>query len=231
MKAHARIGGYSVAFLVLVISLVASPAAWATPSQSGLNQTIPTLTPRGSSPTDPPTSRPAADTATPRPLADTPVPQVDPATTSTPSEAVTTTPTVTPAPLALLTLSIQVDRSLAWVGTEPYYTLTLANQGTGAAESVLLVITFPPGLNPVKTEFESSAVWDGSAVRFPLDTLLPREERVVTFSAIVSDDVSPGAVLITSADAMVNGEAAASARVAVALPPAELPATGMQHQR
>ena len=225
MNAKARVGGYLLVCLLLVGALIASPAVWATPAQTGLNQTIPTVTPKGSSPTDAPTSRPPTHTPAP-PATDTPAPP--PETVISPASGATFTvaPTATSAPLPVLTLTLEVNSAIVWAGTELSYTLTLTNQGPGPARAVDLTLRLSEGLDPGEIAPGSTAVWEGNTVRLLVASLPPGEQRVIAISAVVRSDLSPGAVLVSEASVMVGADLLATARVAVALPPAELPPTG-----
>ncbi|PKO23487.1 MAG: hypothetical protein CVU38_03810 [Chloroflexi bacterium HGW-Chloroflexi-1] len=146
-----------------------------------------------------------------------------PAATATPGAV---TPGATGAPAPELTLVKEVDREQIWPGAEVHYTVTLTNRGRGNAQDVVLTDSLPQGLEPGIVAPASGATWDGRTLRGRLARLPSGGTWVIGFTAIVRTDVTPGTVLVNRAQIATAGGLSASARVAVALPPAELPPTG-----
>ena len=208
MRGNARLLGYLCAILALIGLLAVGPQAWATPMQARHGQTVPTPTPRGQrSPTPPPTEPPAA---TQPPASPEPTPAASPTTGATPA----------------LALVMEVSREQAWPSATLYYTLTLTNRGTAAAQQILLTGNLPQGLEPGPLPAGSPATWEGRTLRAQQAVLAPGARWVVAFTATVRPDALPGQVLLNRATATAAGGYQASASVTVALPPAELPPTG-----
>jgi uncharacterized repeat protein (TIGR01451 family) len=256
MWRNVRFWGYVCGVLVLAGLLLAGSHAWATPVQVRRNQTVPTPTPKGQPlPTLPPLTEPPEATEPPETtepsVSSTPAPST-PAPGGTPFDFAQDTPagqpTATAAPA--LVLIAAVNREQAWPGITLHYTLTLINRGTAPAEQVTLTDILPEGLELTPLPAGSPAVWDGRTLRAEIATLPTRGRLIVVFSAVVRADAAPGQVLVNQATATAVGDPSAAlrtgpstelrtgpsaalraglqvdARVAVALPPAELPPTG-----
>ncbi len=89
----------------------------------------------------------------------------------------------------------------------------------------MLEDVLPAGLDPGTVQ-GTSAAWDGRTLRGLLSVLPPGGRWVVTFSAIVREDVAAGRLVVNSAQARAAGGLSARADAYLALPPAELPAVG-----
>ena len=82
------------------------------------------------------------------------------------------------------------------------------------------------GLSPVGNGSLGPGAWEGSILRLPIDPLGAGESRQMIFSAVVREDAPDGGILFVEAALEATGIRVAEARVTMALPPAELPATG-----
>lgn len=230
MNRGRRLSVYVLVFTALLAVLAASPRAWATPEQAqrGQNMTVPTPTPVvGWSPTPQRTDRPPTDVPSPQPPAATASPAPGPAASVTPR------PSPTPASpaaastgsAAALRLAKEVGRREAWPGATIRYTLTLTNVGTASAHAVILEDPLPVGLAPGAIQ-GPAATWIGHTLQVRAPVLPPGGRLVVAFDAVVVQAVAPGGLLVNRAQATAAGGLSASAEVAVALPPAELPVVG-----
>lgn len=231
MSRKLRLGVYGALAMALVAVMVLSPQAWATPEQSrpGQGPTVPTRTPKPSPwPTDAPlpTEAPGPQpgpTAIPGP-ADTPPPASVP--------ALTPGPTGLPLPTsASLRLTKQVDRRQVWPGLTVRYTLTLSNVGTGPASQVTIRDTLPKGLEPGAISGGAGATWEGQTLKASALLLPAGAQLVMSYTATVRRDATPGQVLINRATALAEGGLQASAEAYIVLPPAELPPTGERVER
>jgi uncharacterized repeat protein (TIGR01451 family) len=238
MRRNYRLAGYLLAAALLVGLMANGPQAWATPSQTSSQQTVPTRTPKPQ-PTDrppeatsPPPTVPPPPTATARPTA-TPQPTA-PAVTGTPPlratatpVGATLTPTMTPtASAAALSLTVQANPNRVWAGLPVEYTLTLVNRSANSVRNVSLLDLLPTALEPGGIISGAEANWQDRTLRVQKDELKPGERLEVIFQAIVAENLSPGSTIANQVDASAAGGLEAKASAAVLLPPAELPRVG-----
>jgi uncharacterized repeat protein (TIGR01451 family) len=216
MRSRVRLVGYLLVGVILLGLLIVGSHVWAVPEQTGVGQTVPTLTPGRSHPTEPK----AADT--PPPPTEV-VPSVPPPT-QTP--AVPPSPTSTSSPAAGLVLVKEVASEQVWPGTTVHYTLTLSNSGAASARQVVVSDILPEGLEPGQILIGKEAVWDGRTMRAEVLVLPPGSHLVMAFTAVVQADVTSGAVLTNQAIASAAGNLRATSAISVVLPPVELPPTG-----
>jgi uncharacterized repeat protein (TIGR01451 family) len=223
MNHKTRLFGYLLVLAVLAVLLIAIPSAWATPEQIRAAQTVPTRTsepppPPPSEPTNPPSSDSSDSgdqpTATPTISAEAPL------------APVTATPPGTRAAAAKLLLRKEVAPVSAWPGATLHYTLTLSNQGTAAAQQIVLLDPLPADLVPGSIAAGTAAQWEGQVLRVQAETLAPNSRLVLVFTADVRANTRPGSVISNRASATADGNLRATASASVALPPAELPPTG-----
>jgi uncharacterized repeat protein (TIGR01451 family) len=196
-----------------LIAVLAAPGAWATPGQIGLAQTVPTRTPTPGAVL--PTVRPPNVTAVP--------PTAGPG--ASPTSPLVVPPAGTPAPAAgPLVLTKSADRRAAWPGATVTYTLVVRNSGAAALRQVSLEDALPRGLAPVAV-LSGGATWSGSTLRLTSATLAPGARLEVVYTARVTA-TEAGTTIVNRARVSAAGVAPATATWTLALPPAELPATG-----
>jgi uncharacterized repeat protein (TIGR01451 family) len=232
MDRNRRLGGYLLALLALFGAVLVVPRAWATPSQArpGQGITVPTATPVRQ--WTPPTPVPPTERPTDRP------PGGDAATALPPGAAPTTsTLRLTAAPLpaagtppvsgagAALTLAKTSERLETWPGATVWFTLAASNPGSASARQLVLEDVLPAELDPGAV-VDAAATWDGRTLRGRLPVLPPGGRWVITFTAIVREDVKAGKLVVNSAQVSAAGGLSARAEAYLALPPAELPAVG-----
>lgn len=219
MRHKLRLALYGAIGAALLIAVVAAPGAWATPGQSDLSRTVPTRTPTPG--LNPPTVPPPAVTTAP-----TAPPAAGPGATATPPAAGSpgiVPPAATASPGAL-GLAKTADRRAAWPGATVTYTLTVTNAGAAALRQVSLADVLPRGLAP-GVVVSGGATWSGSTLRLATATLAPGARLVVVYTARVTA-TEAGSTIVNRASASAAGLAARTASWTLALPPAELPATG-----
>jgi uncharacterized repeat protein (TIGR01451 family) len=235
MNPGTRLLGYLLVLAALAALLIAIPSAWATPEQSvAVQMTIPTRTPKPSSPTpaqptDLPTSQPT-DRPTSQPT-DRPPPNqqataLPTVSAGTPVLIVSATPPPTPPGAAKLVLKKEVAPIVAWPGATLHYTLTLSNQGTASARQVSILDPLPEGVVPGTASGDVDAQWEGQVLKAQIPILPPASQVVIAFTANVRVNTPPGGVISNQASATASGGPAATAGASVGLPPAELPPTG-----
>jgi hypothetical protein len=210
MKKQAQLVLYVAVAALFVAAFIASPAAWATPSRSASNQTVPTRTPTTEYiPTDLPTTQPPTQQPAP--------------TAALPPPTGTALPQSTAAPAAL-TLVIDPARKAAWPGAAVSFAITAGNQGPTAVRQVLVDIPLPAGLEPGDVT-AGGAIWEGNSLRLRLASLPGNGRATVTFTVRVAATATAQALVlrpvITAADGM-----RATATAVIALAPVELPTTG-----
>lgn len=204
---------YGAAGAVLLIAMLAAPGAWATPGQSGLSLTVPTRTPTPG--LNPPTAPPPVVTAIP--------PTAGPGASPT-APIIVPPASATPAATGPLVLTKSADRRAAWPGAIVTYTLVVRNSGAVALRQVTVEDVLPGGLAPVAV-LSGGATWSGSTLRLASATLAPGARLEVVYTARVTA-TDAGTTLVNRARATAAGVAGATAAWMLALPPAELPATG-----
>ncbi len=230
MKCNYRLAGSLVVVALLTGLMSMSQEAWATPSQTHGVQTIPTrtATPGPGITSLPPTSRPTTlpptptrrPTLTAQPAPGTPGPQ--PTLTS-----VTPTPTSTAQSVAgALSLVVEVDRLQVWIGATVTYTITVVNPSASALRNVVLVDVLPASLEAGEILSGVGANWQGQILRAEKADLAPGEQYQLVFQAIVGDSARAAPIIVNGASASATGAPEATASVAVAMPPAELPQVG-----
>ena len=226
MSHNLRLTMYLLAALLLIGLLGVGPQAWATPGQIGPHQggTIPTVTPRGS---QPPTAPP------PPPPPTAPPPTLAPPAATLAPAAPTLLPTLTPTPdaAAFLAAALEASAVQVWPAASVRLTLTLTNRGAQPITQILVLSTLPDGLDAGPLPPGSSLVWEGRTLRGQIASLAPGERWTASFGVTVQRNAPAGRVLLGRAAVFVAGRAATNASVALALPPAELPPTGIEtHQ-
>lgn len=209
MRRTLRTALYGVAGAVLLIAALAAPGAWATPGQIGLAQTVPTRTPTPGP--VPPTVRPPNVTAVPP--------------TAAPGASPTAPIVVPPGPGAgPLVLTKSADRRAVWPGATVTYTVVVRNSGSVTLRQVSVEDVLPGGLAPVAV-LSGGATWTGSTLRLNAASLAPGARLEVVYTVRVTATVA-GTTIVNRARATATGVAGATATWTLALPPAELPATG-----
>lgn len=204
---------YGAAGAVLLIAALAVPGAWATPGQIGLAQTVPTRTPTPGP--NPPTVRPPVVTAIP--------PTAGPG--ASPTAPILVPPGGTPGPAAgPLVLAKSADRRAVWPGATVTYTVVVRNSGSVTLRQVSVEDALPQGLAPVAV-VRGAAAWTGSTLRLNAASLAPGARLEVVYTVRVTATVA-GTTIVNRARATATGVAGATATWTLALPPAELPATG-----
>jgi uncharacterized repeat protein (TIGR01451 family) len=226
MNRNYRLGGYLLAALALFGAVLVGPRAWATPSQArpGQGISVPTATPvvewSPPPPDVPPTAPPSDDDSDSAPPPDaTPTPPAPLPPTPTPIPSASATPS------AALALVKKAGRLEAWPGATVTFTLIVSNPGAASARQIVLEDVLPAELDPGTVQ-GTSAAWDGRTLRGRSSVLPPGGRWVVTFSAIVREDVTAGKLVVNNARASAAGGLNARANAYLALPPAELPAVG-----
>jgi uncharacterized repeat protein (TIGR01451 family) len=223
MKSQARLAAYIGVAAALLLIFVLAPGAWAEPLQNRHGQTVPTPTPLGG----PPTATPTATTRPPeQPPDEEPSAPSGPAAPSGAQApaggASTAVPLKAASPLALTNIA---SRSEVWPGAVVEFTLTLANQSNASVRDVVITVALPPSLEPGAAQ-GAGASWQGSTLTARRPVLPPGGSMAVTFTARVSQDALPGAVIVSSASAAAAGVPAVTAAATLVTPPLELPPTG-----
>ena len=137
---------YGFVGAAIFLAVFASPAAWATPSQNPLAQTIPTRTPTPAQiqPTELPPATPVIATRVPGSTAGPGSPTAPPV--SAPAAGSTATPNTACAGQASLTLV--AEPKAVWPGATVVFTATLTNTGRQPLRQVVLEAQLPTGLEP-----------------------------------------------------------------------------------
>ncbi|MCX7668607.1 MAG: DUF11 domain-containing protein [Anaerolineae bacterium] len=217
MRRKFRLAGYLLATAIMVGTLIIGQTAWAIPDQSQENQTVPTRTPK------PPTTVPGATSA--------PGPTSAPPTAAPPVSAGTATPTATvAAPVARLSLALTANPIQVWSGVTVVYTLRVLNLSATAVRNLVLSDPLPAGLEPGAIIAGQGAVWEGTTLRATVAELAAGAQVEIAFTARVAAGVPAGTVIINRARATLDG-VTTDASVAIAMPPAELPAVGQDADR
>ncbi|MGE5603840.1 MAG: hypothetical protein ACM30E_12375 [Nitrososphaerales archaeon] len=224
MNRNLRLVAYGVVCAALLLAALAAPAAWATPEQNRVNQTIPTKTPEPPpvQPTEPPANE------APAPTAAAPA-TVEPATavpgTVVPSTAETAQPGATAATCpSTASLTLTSDRKAVWPGATVEFTATLSNTGRQPLTQVVLEAQLAAGLEPVAV-VSGSGTWQGRTLRVTAPSLAPGSPLAVVYSARVSATNASQAVA-ARAVASSAGCPRKTASVTLGMPPSQLPATG-----
>jgi uncharacterized repeat protein (TIGR01451 family) len=198
--------------MALVLALALAPQVFALTIERPPQQTVPTLTPSG----QPPAPSPAPPGTQPPPP-----PALPPTTPAGP----------TPTPLELApgagALRLAVDRVAVRAGEVLTYTLELAHRGEVAAPEVTVTDDLDPALSPLRVEAtQGQAQVSGQRLVVELGTLLPGQVARIVLRAQVSWGAPDGLVIVNQAQAQWGQIVILSNEAAVALPPADLPATG-----
>ena len=222
MRKQAQLIFYGLTAALIFAAFVVSPGAWASPSRSAANQTVPTRTPTQEYvPTDLPTAAPP--TSQP--------PTAEPAVTpAPPPPGATVQPRVSPSPATPrpvvpgLTLTIDPPRIASYPGAEITFTLATKNIRPGTAQQIAIELRLPAGLEPGAV-LSGGGVWDGRTLRLPPRGLAPDGRIIVVFTVRVTRDAT-GPAIVLRPTVSVAGERENSATAIIALPPVELPPTG-----
>lgn len=222
---------YGMFGAAVMLAALATPAAWATPGQSSLAQSIPTRTPTplpivpseppAGTPAQPtaavPTRAPGSPSATPMPAGTAQVPiapaQTGAAGTSCPSTS---------------SLTLVADRQAVWPGATVVFTATLANTGAQTLRNVVLEDRLAAGLEPVAV-LQGGGSWQGATLRVSTPALPAGQRLTVVYSARVVA-TNAGQAITARAAATSTGCQSKTASVTLGLPPSQLPATGSSLQ-
>ena len=131
----------------------------------------------------------------------------------------------TPGPAAgTLVLAKSAERRAVWPGTIVTYKVVVRNSGSVTLRQISVEDVLPGGLAPVAVR-SGGATWTGSTLRLTSATLAPGARLEGVYTAGVTS-TEAGTTIVNVARATATGVAAATATWTLALPPAELPATG-----
>ncbi len=215
MNRNWRLVAYALAGAALLTAAIAAPAAWATPGQTVLAQTIPTRTPVP--PPVQPTEPPPPDTPAAPPAAAP--------TSGSPAAAQTVAPEGSETACAsTASLALTADRKSVWPGATVVFTATLSNTGRQPLTQVVLDSQLPAGLDPIAV-LDGSGAWQGRTMRAAIASLAPGGRLAVVYSARVAPSSTATSIPV-NAVATSAGCPRKVARVTLGMPPSELPATG-----
>jgi uncharacterized repeat protein (TIGR01451 family) len=237
MNRNWRMFVYGIVGATVLIAALAAPAAWATPGQNWVNQSIPTRTPTSAPlpPTEAPPPTPVPPTAAPPgggPTAAPVEPTQPPAGPgATPQPVATPAAPVGGAPGALSAacpggsaLTLVADRQAVWPGATVVFTATLTNTGRQQLKAIVLEDRLAAGLEPGAV-LAGDGTWQDRTLRVTAPALDPGARLRVVYSARVTA-TGPDQAIVAQASAATAGCPVRTATAALGMPPSELPATG-----